>query len=101
MRASRRPGRSVCGRDGSGVAWTAMYPVLFRIGGHAVPSYGLFAATGWMLGIYWWLRQVPHMRWREGEPEFWRLVYLLVGGAIVGGKLLAFLDYRHLASPRE
>lgn len=70
-----------------------MRPILFHIGDHAVATYGLLAAGGWVLGIYCWLRQLPHMGLRGGEREFWHLVYLLIAGALVGGKLLALVYY--------
>jgi phosphatidylglycerol---prolipoprotein diacylglyceryl transferase len=70
-----------------------MFPVL-HVGPLAIPTYGAFVAAGWIVGIVWWLRQLRHMKFRGGERELWRLVYLLVGGAVVGGKLLALVDYR-------
>ena len=70
-----------------------MRPILFHLGDHAVATYGLLAAAGWVLGICCWLRQLPHMGLRGGEREFWRGVYLLIGGALVGGKLLALAYY--------
>jgi phosphatidylglycerol:prolipoprotein diacylglycerol transferase len=68
-------------------------PVLFEFFGRPIAAYGLLAATGWMLGIYTWSRNLPHMRFAGGEREFWRLVYLLVAGSLVGGKLLAIAYY--------
>ena len=70
-----------------------MHPILFWLGDRPVAAYGILAAAGWVLGIYTWSRQLTHMRFPGGEREFWRLVYLLVAGSLVGGKLLAVAYY--------
>ena len=78
-----------------------VHPLLFRIGSFPIYTYGLVAAAGWIVGICWWLRQLPHMAFRGGEREFWRLVYVIVGGAVVGGKILALVAYGGTQDLRE
>jgi phosphatidylglycerol---prolipoprotein diacylglyceryl transferase len=78
-----------------------MHPVLFLIGATPIYTYGVLVAAGWLLGIGYWLRQVPHMALRGGEREAWHLVYAAVAGALVGGKLLALVDYSSASTLRE
>lgn len=63
-----------------------MHPLLFSLGHFTVASYGVLAALAYLTAILWLKSKRPRMD--LGEDEFWRLVYAVFFGALLGGKLL-------------
>lgn len=71
-----------------------MHPVLLRLGGNTVASYGVLVALGYLTGCYFLWRN----RERMGMSfwQFWVLMYCIVGGAVLGAKAGFFLVEREL-----
>ena len=78
-----------------------MHPVLFQLGPITVYSYGVLAATGFLLSLWYAHRQAP----RAGlDPrEVWNLVIYGIIVALVASKLwLIFSDWHYyVTNPRE
>lgn len=73
-----------------------MYPILIDFGFWQLSTYGLFTATAYLVGILWLKSQIPFMP-NMNEDKFWKLVYALFAGAILGGKFLYLaLNLEHL-----
>jgi phosphatidylglycerol:prolipoprotein diacylglycerol transferase len=71
-----------------------MFPVLFKLGGFTLHTYGLLVATGFLVGIY----TARHFARRFGlDPErIFNLAVYLALAAIVGAKLfLVIQDWRY------
>ena len=61
-----------------------MHPTLFEIGGHAIMTYGVLTASGYLLGALWmW---VHHEDMGMSLWQFFILMYCIVGGAVLGAK---------------
>lgn len=63
-----------------------MYPVLLKIGGFELTSYGVLVAAGYLAAILWLKRRRREMG--LSEDAFWTLIYALFFGALLGAKLL-------------
>lgn len=69
-----------------------MFPILIHIphvpfiGDFYIATYGVLVATAYLSGILWLRTQADRMG--LDEDRFWRLIYYLFFGAIMGGKLL-------------
>ncbi|MFA6092102.1 MAG: prolipoprotein diacylglyceryl transferase [Elusimicrobiota bacterium] len=63
-----------------------MFPTLFQFGSLRIATYGLFVAAGYLAGIQYLASKRERMG--LGEDSFWRLIYWLFLGAVLGGKLL-------------
>ncbi len=78
-----------------------MHPQLFHIGSFAVPTYGVLVATGVLAGLF----VAARLAQSQGvDPEkAWNLGALAVFSAVIGAKLLLFVnDWSFYAShPRE
>jgi phosphatidylglycerol:prolipoprotein diacylglycerol transferase len=78
-----------------------VFPQLVNFGSFSLPTYGFLVATGVLLGLIVAARM---SRWQGLDPEkTWNLGILLVLSAIIGAKLLLFLnDWSfYSAHPRE
>ncbi|MFA6579908.1 MAG: prolipoprotein diacylglyceryl transferase [Elusimicrobiota bacterium] len=78
-----------------------MWPVLCRIGGEGISSYGVLTAFGYLVGTLW-----LYSRRKEvdgSDAEFWALVFTLLLSAVLGAKLgYTLLDWDAAsADPRE
>jgi len=78
-----------------------MHPVLFQVGPVTVYTYGVLAAVGFLLGLWWAYRQAP----RAGlDPrKVWNLGVYGILVALVSSKLwfiFSMWDY-YVANPRE
>lgn len=68
-----------------------MHPVL-SLGPFHVEAYGLFILLGSALGVGWMTTWRDHLKLPEDSwADFWKLVYVLFLGGLVGGKLGFFL----------
>jgi phosphatidylglycerol:prolipoprotein diacylglycerol transferase len=63
-----------------------MYPVFFTSGKFSVATYGLFVALGYGMAILYLRTHLKEMGLTK--EKFWKEMYLLLLGAILGGKLL-------------
>ncbi|MBI4385850.1 MAG: prolipoprotein diacylglyceryl transferase [Elusimicrobia bacterium] len=63
-----------------------MLPVLIQFGPLRIATYGLLVATAYLVGVLWLKAQRERMG--LSESEFWRLIYSIFFGAIIGGKIL-------------
>lgn len=61
-----------------------MRPYLFSIAGINVATYGFFVAFGYIAGVIYLRRNVPL---RIKPDEFWNLIFAILVGAILGGKI--------------
>lgn len=74
-----------------------MHPVLIRLGPLSLPTYGVLVAAGYLTAILWLKRQLGFMRLTE--DQFWKILYGVFAGAILGGKFLYLLvEYKAVAS---
>ncbi|TBR24088.1 prolipoprotein diacylglyceryl transferase [bacterium] len=64
-----------------------MHP-LFSLGPLHFEAYGFFIVTGAALGVAWLMRWRETLRLPEDTwADFWKLVYVLILGGVVGGKV--------------
>ena len=63
-----------------------MHPILIQWGAWKLSTYGVFVALGYLTGIVW--LQSRRREMGLDETKFWRLIYCIFFGAIVGGKLM-------------
>ncbi|MBI4051141.1 MAG: prolipoprotein diacylglyceryl transferase [Elusimicrobia bacterium] len=63
-----------------------MFPILFSIGTFHIATYGVFVAAGYLAGVLYLKAHLKEMK--ISEDQFWKLIYLLFLGALLGGKLL-------------
>ena len=63
-----------------------MFPTLIRVGDFRLATYGLLVAAGYLASIWYLGRKREKMG--LDEAQFWRLVYWIFFGAILGGKLM-------------
>lgn len=63
-----------------------MFPTLIRLGGFRVATYGLLVAAGYLAGIQFLASRRERME--LDEPSFWKMIYWLFFGAVLGGKVL-------------
>jgi phosphatidylglycerol:prolipoprotein diacylglycerol transferase len=76
-----------------------MHPVLIQWGALKLATYGVFVALGYLAGILW--LQSRRREMGLDETKFWRLIYCVFFGAIVGGKLMFWaVSYREILSGR-
>ncbi|MFA6002994.1 MAG: prolipoprotein diacylglyceryl transferase family protein [Elusimicrobiota bacterium] len=72
-----------------------MHPTLISLGGYQLSTYGLAVAGAYLAGILWLKGQSAAMG--LDEQKFWRLIYCLFFGAVLGGKLMFWaVSYREL-----
>jgi phosphatidylglycerol:prolipoprotein diacylglycerol transferase len=78
-----------------------MHPVLFQVGPVTIYSYGVLAAAGVLLGLWYARRQAPHAGLHR--DEVWNLGIYMVLAAIVTAKLwLVLIEWRYFwRHPRE
>lgn len=75
-----------------------MHPILLKAGPWSVSTYGFFVACAYLAAIMWLKARSARMPGMT-EDKFWRLIYGLFFGAIMGGKLLFMaLEWRAYAS---
>ncbi|MDE2291737.1 MAG: prolipoprotein diacylglyceryl transferase, partial [Elusimicrobia bacterium] len=74
-----------------------MHPTLLRLGSFRLATYGVLVASGYLLAIWWLSRR--RERLGLSEDDFWNLIYVIFGGAILGGKLLYLgVSWRDIAA---
>jgi phosphatidylglycerol:prolipoprotein diacylglycerol transferase len=72
-----------------------MHPVLIAFGPLHLSTYGAAVAGGYLVAIMWLKSQMADMG--LDEKGFWRLIYFIFFGAIIGGKLLYWVvSYREI-----
>jgi phosphatidylglycerol:prolipoprotein diacylglycerol transferase len=72
-----------------------MHPVLIALGPLHLSTYGAAVACGYLVAILWLKSQMADMG--LDEKGFWRLIYSIFFGAIIGGKLLYWVvSYREI-----
>lgn len=75
-----------------------MHPILIDFGFWQLSTYGFLVASAYLIAILWLKGQT---RWMPGmnEDKFWRLIYAIFAGSILGGKFLYLaLNFEHLQS---
>ena len=76
-----------------------MHPILISLGPLHLSSYGAAVAAGYLTAILWLKSRMAEMK--LDEKGFWRLIYCLFFGALLGGKLLYWaVSYRELLDGR-
>ena len=76
-----------------------MHPILIQWGAWKLSTYGVFVALGYLTGIVW--LQSRRREMGLDETKFWRLIYCIFFGAIVGGKLLSWPISTELSIPKS
>ena len=78
-----------------------MHPVLFQVGPVTIYSYGVLAAVGVLLGLWYARRQAPYAGLHR--DQVWNLGIYMVLAAIVTAKLwLVLVEWRYFSqNPRE
>lgn len=72
-----------------------MFPTLVSYGRFSIPTYGVFVAAGYVAAILW--LQARRKDLGLTEDAFWDVMYWLVGGALVGGKIAYVIVERDLS----
>ena len=76
-----------------------MHPILLKIDGFALHTYGVLVASGYLAAILYMQRRLKVLSLTE--DEFWRLIYGLLAGAILGGKLFYLIAHSQESSLAE
>lgn len=76
-----------------------MHPFLIELGWFKLSTYGVAVAAGYLASILWLKSRRSDMG--LSEDDFWKLIYFIFFGAVIGGKLLyLFVEHKaFLADP--
>lgn len=77
-----------------------MHPILIDFGLFRLSTYGVLVAAGYLLAILWLQRRIRLMPGMD-EDKFWKLIYALFFGAVLGGKILYVTVNWHAFSTGE
>lgn len=74
-----------------------MFPILFNLGPFTLHTYGLFVALGVLLGIHIAVRlaMMEGFEREKIENALYSLLFFLVVGGIIGGRIFYVVVYRH------